>query len=76
VIWDPSLDQILIQSAAGINLLFAEAASMVRRGWILGKDQNEQNLLKSLIENDVENFIALVRGCPYFSYFQFGPMYW
>lgn len=74
--WDPALDQLLLQSTSGMNLLFAEASSMFKRGWILGRNAKEHTLLAHFIQEDVESFLGLVRAQQYFSCFQFGPMYW
>lgn len=57
-------------------MLFAETSAMYDRGWIIGASKKDAQLLSHYRSENAQNFIALARGQPYYSTFQFGPLYW
>lgn len=57
-------------------MLFAETSAMYDRGWIIGASKKDAQLLSYYRSENAQNFIALARGQPYYSTFQFGPLFW
>jgi len=81
--WNPLIDEELLQSKNGINLLYSETVKCYRREWLLPNDESSYEMLQKRFSNcekdpNDENkkaFINLARSQKYFSCFQFGPCF-
>jgi len=81
--WNPLVDEELLNSKNGINLLYSETVKCFRREWLLPNDHESDEMLQKRLYNSETNptdenkkaFINLARSQKYFSCFQFGPCF-
>lgn len=81
--WNPLIDEELLNSKNGINLLYSETVKCFRREWLLPNDHESDKMLQKRLRNSETNptdenkkaFINLARSQKYFSCFQFGPCF-
>jgi len=72
--WNANIDEQLIQTQSGLNLLYAECLSAWRQQWLICRDLPTEKHLASLVGSK-RDFVNLCRAQHYYSCLQFGPMF-
>lgn len=72
-LWDPKIEDKIVQDRIGMNLLYVQAVSDLDRGWIVGPKEAHSKLADLKQKGAKGEFLQFARSLRFYGYLQFKP---
>lgn len=72
-LWDPQIEEKIVQDRIGMNLLYVQAVSDLEKGWTYGSKEDHSKLAQFKQKGAKLEFLQLARSLRFYGYIQFKP---
>ncbi|KAL9963088.1 hypothetical protein ACROYT_G032259 [Oculina patagonica] len=72
-LWDPKIEDKIVQDRIGMNLLYVQAVSDLEKGWTAGSKEAHAKLAELKQKGAKLEFLQLARSLRFYGYVQFKP---
>lgn len=72
-LWDPKIEEKIVQDKIGMNLLYVQAVSDLEKGWTYGPKEAHSKLAQHKQKGSKLEFLQLARALRFYGYMQFKP---
>ncbi|KAJ7361852.1 Sorting nexin-17 [Desmophyllum pertusum] len=72
-LWDPTIEDKIVQDRIGMNLLYVQAVSDLEKGWTVGSKEAHAKLMQLKQKGNKMEFLQLARSLRFYGYMQFKP---
>ncbi|XP_074656433.1 sorting nexin-17-like [Tubulanus polymorphus] len=74
-IWDPSIEDDLMDNRIAMNLLYVQAVNDIERGWVLASKEQHRQLAALQNKGSKKEYLRLARTLKFYGFIQFKACY-